>query len=306
MNQMIVASNAGEIMESVIVKGDLGKLSPEERSRYYVEVCKSVGLNPLTKPFEYITLNGKLTLYALRSATDQLRSIYKVSVVELVESERDGVAVVTAKVQNGEGRTDMAKGAVTITGLKGDALANAIMKCETKAKRRATLSICGLGFLDEMEIETIPQPARKSSAQAKRDNDWQTFQDDLLDVHSARQLETLHADYKANVYPKWKQDWINAAEEEFEKKLATFSEGDTLAETLTDSLAVETEKTRDTLIEQIQRMDDEDSLLLFREDPVYKDKLSSLPKPMQLAVRKAGATKMESLRMAAMSPMEAG
>ncbi len=27
------------------------------------------------------------------------------------------------------------------------------MKCETKAKRRATLSICGLGFLDETEIE---------------------------------------------------------------------------------------------------------------------------------------------------------
>jgi hypothetical protein len=31
------------------------------------------------------------------------------------------------------------------------------MKGETKAKRRATLSICGLGFLDETEIETIPR-----------------------------------------------------------------------------------------------------------------------------------------------------
>jgi len=30
------------------------------------------------------------------------------------------------------------------------------MKCETKAKRRATLSICGLGMLDESELETIP------------------------------------------------------------------------------------------------------------------------------------------------------
>ena len=44
------------------------------------------------------------------------------------------------------------------------ALANAIMKTETKAKRRATLSICGLGFLDESEIETIPRTARARNA----------------------------------------------------------------------------------------------------------------------------------------------
>jgi hypothetical protein len=33
------------------------------------------------------------------------------------------------------------------------------MKAETKAKRRVTLSICGLGLLDETEIETIPGAA---------------------------------------------------------------------------------------------------------------------------------------------------
>jgi hypothetical protein len=44
---------------------------------------------------------------------------------------------------------------VAIGTLRGDALANAIMKCETKAKRRLTLSLCGLGMLDESEIETV-------------------------------------------------------------------------------------------------------------------------------------------------------
>ena len=39
--------------------------------------------------------------------------------------------------------------------LNCDDLANAFMKAETKAKRRVTLSICGLGILDETEIETI-------------------------------------------------------------------------------------------------------------------------------------------------------
>jgi hypothetical protein len=31
-----------------------------------------------------------------------------------------------------------------------------VLKCVTKAKRRVTLSICGLGWLDETEVETIP------------------------------------------------------------------------------------------------------------------------------------------------------
>jgi hypothetical protein len=43
-----------------------------------------------------------------------------------------------------------------VGGLKGEALANAEMKAVTKAKRRLTLSICGLGWLDETEISTVP------------------------------------------------------------------------------------------------------------------------------------------------------
>lgn len=156
MNTAVATTqDRGAIMENVLIQGDLSKLTPEQRSSYYLKVCDSVGLNAMTKPFEYITLNGKLTLYAKRDATDQLRTVHNVSVDEMTESEREGVFIVTCKVHNGAGRTDVSKGAVNIAGLKGDALANAMMKAETKAKRRATLSICGLGLLDETEIETI-------------------------------------------------------------------------------------------------------------------------------------------------------
>lgn len=169
-------ASSGALMESVIIKGDLSKLTPEDRAAYYMTVCKSVGLNPLTKPFDYLTLNGKLVLYALRACTDQLRTIHGISVVEMTDAERDGVHVVTCKVANGEGRTDISKGAVTIKGLAGDALSNAIMKAETKAKRRATLSICGLGFLDETEVETIPA--------TRRENPHVTRPDDIADIPS--------------------------------------------------------------------------------------------------------------------------
>lgn len=149
----------GDIIEQVITKGELDKLTPQERTQYYVEVCRSVGLNPMTQPFSYIRLNGRLVLYAAKGCTDQLRTSRGVSVEDMSETERDGVFVVTCKVRDAQGRTDMAKGAVPIGGLKGEALANAIMKAETKAKRRATLSLCGLGMLDESELETIPAAA---------------------------------------------------------------------------------------------------------------------------------------------------
>lgn len=167
MSNALIPASAGEIMESVIVRGDLAKLQPEERARYYSTVCQSVGLNPLTKPFEYITLNGKLTLYARKDATDQLRSLRGVSVAIVSRERVDDVYVVTARATMPDGRVDESIGAVSLGGTKGEALANALMKAETKAKRRVTLSICGLGMLDETEVETIPAAAISTPAPAQ-------------------------------------------------------------------------------------------------------------------------------------------
>jgi hypothetical protein len=165
MNQIAPAptQKAYDIMEAVIARGDLAKLTPQERGKLYGRVCASVGLNPYTRPFEYILLNNKLTLYARKDCTDQLRAIHGISITDLSESEREGVFIVTAKVSNATGRTDVSKGAVSIAGLKGELLANAMMKAETKAKRRATLSICGLGFSDESEVGDIPGARRSRS-----------------------------------------------------------------------------------------------------------------------------------------------
>lgn len=143
-------------MERVLIGGDLSKLNTTERLSYYKAVCESVGLNPLTKPFDYITLSGRLTLYAKKDATDQLRELKGISVTALEREVAEGIYVVTTHVKNAAGRTDIATGAVQIDHLKGEAKANAMMKAETKSKRRATLSICGLGMLDETEVESMP------------------------------------------------------------------------------------------------------------------------------------------------------
>lgn len=144
-----------EAIEQALINGDLSKLSVENRIIYYNKMCEGLGLNPLTKPFNYIVLNGKLVLYATKDCTDQLRDLKNVSVTDL-QSKNDGdIYIVVAKGQNGKGRVDAATGAVDIKGLFGDRKANAIMKAETKAKRRLTLSLCGLGMVDESELETI-------------------------------------------------------------------------------------------------------------------------------------------------------
>jgi hypothetical protein len=145
-----------EILEQVLIGGDLSPLTEAQRLAYYRAVCQSLGLNPLSKPFEYLTLNGKLRLYALRDCADQLRRLHGISIY-ITNRERLGeIYLVTARAKDRTGREDESTGAVALGTLKGDALANALMKCETKAKRRVTLSLAGLGWLDETELETIP------------------------------------------------------------------------------------------------------------------------------------------------------
>ena len=143
------------ILEQVMLEGDLTKLSPDQRSAYYVQVCDSMKLNPLTKPFDYLKLNGKLILYANKNCAEQIRRTLGISLTLPEKKIEENVYIVTARAESGV-RTDEATGAVSLEHLKGEQRANAIMKAETKAKRRVTLSFAGLGMLDETEIETIP------------------------------------------------------------------------------------------------------------------------------------------------------
>jgi len=144
-----------DILESVIIQGDLSKLTPAQRVDYYNAVCKSLGLNPLTQPFNYLQLNGKLVLYANKTASDQLRKINEISIEKPDITFEDDWIIVTVAAHDGKGRTDSDVGVVGKKDMRGD-FGNALMKAVTKAKRRVTLSICGLGWSDETEVETIP------------------------------------------------------------------------------------------------------------------------------------------------------
>jgi hypothetical protein len=144
-------------IERALVDGDLSKMTSEERLVYYKRLCDSLGLNYLTKPLQYITLQGKLVLYATKGATDQIARNMGIS-IEIVGREHDtdlGIYTVYARAKDSSGRVYDSEGVVFIKGKQGDDLCNAILKCHTKARRRAVLGMGGLGVMDETELETV-------------------------------------------------------------------------------------------------------------------------------------------------------
>jgi hypothetical protein len=150
------------VLESVICEGNLARLQPADRVKWYKMRCESVGLDPRTQPFQYIVLNGKLTLYATKTATEQLCEKRHITTEIRGRERMDDLYIVTCRAQTHDGRFTDSIGAASINGLKAEALANALMKAETKAKRRAVLSLCGLGMLDENEVADIPGRAAMS------------------------------------------------------------------------------------------------------------------------------------------------
>lgn len=162
--QTIPETVAPEDIEQVLFYGNLETLTVAQRNSYLVKLCKHLGISPMTKPFDMLNLNGKLTVYANKGAAAQLQDSRKISVevtyaglLKLGEELNKDIYIVEVATKDVEGRTGCNVGAVSIKGLVGEALSNAIMKCHTKASRRAILQHTGLGFPDETEVGSIPQ-----------------------------------------------------------------------------------------------------------------------------------------------------
>lgn len=155
-NQKVSQEVSPAIVQSLILEGDISKMNPQQKVEYTTKLCQSLGLNVLTQPFQIIRFQGKEKLYATKDCTEQLRKVHGVSVTESTSEKLDDILIVRVKVSDKSLRTDVGTGVVVIKGLNPTDLANAYMKCETKAKRRATLSITGMGMLDESELDTMP------------------------------------------------------------------------------------------------------------------------------------------------------
>lgn len=144
------------ITSTLLLYGDMKRLKPEEKNEYYLYRCQLIGVDPASRPFDLLNLNGKEILYPNAGCAQQLTSIHGLSHRIVGKDKFDDAYVITTEITDKHGRTTQSMGAVNIGGLKNEALGNALMKCHTKSLRRGIFSHCGLGMLDETEIETIP------------------------------------------------------------------------------------------------------------------------------------------------------
>lgn len=177
-NQEITTEISPEIINSLILTGDMSKLTPAQQTSYYDAVCKSLEINPLTQPFAIIVLNGKKTLYATKGCTQQLCSSRKISTEVKNRQTQDSIYIVSARATMPDGRFTDDDGIVGIAGLKSNDLGNAMMKAVTKAKRRAVLALCGLGMPDETEVEDMSHNAVQQVADPNKSRVEQ-----IIDTH---------------------------------------------------------------------------------------------------------------------------
>lgn len=184
------------LAERLVTAGDLVSLTAVERVQYYMAMCDRCGLDPLSRPFDYIKTfektwdgsreitNEKLALYPNQIAAAQLRRIHRVSIKVVDRRSEEGLYMVTCQASTPDGRTIESMGVVPMVTKDGKPLApsgraNAIKKAETQAYRRATIAICGLDFsgvdedggevmkaeyfdppLDAIDLSTQPQKAQ--------------------------------------------------------------------------------------------------------------------------------------------------
>lgn len=159
---------SAEAMEQVLGHGNLESLTPTQMADYLVALCRSVGVNPLTRPFQIIKLNGRLVVYATKSCTEQLAGLHNISTRLDEGREVEGIWIVRCTASMPDGRSADAIGAVEIKGKTGMNRANAMMAAETKASRRAVLRLIGLGILDEVELTGLDtEPVAQAAPRRK-------------------------------------------------------------------------------------------------------------------------------------------
>jgi hypothetical protein len=170
------------VIDQAVMLGDMTQMTPAMRLEFYKAVCLSVGLNPLTQPFTVLKRqDGTTWLYANSSCTQQLASLHRVSFRD-VEREHvtllgDPLYVVRVTAVAPDGRAVPSQAVVSLTKkkrevaghwpsgdpkfrdvldkdaepvlipLRGESLANALMRADTKGFRRATLALVGLGWM---------------------------------------------------------------------------------------------------------------------------------------------------------------
>ena len=157
--------DGGALLEELLAQAhadgkDTRSLEPADRKAVLVGLARKLGLNPMSNAVMFLLTNGRETLYVTKQGTDQIAAAARlqretIKGPEVVTIEGRKLVFCQVRATHPDGRSEVSTATLALMDPVND-----LMKCETKAKRRATLSVCGLGLLAEDEIETIPGAQR--------------------------------------------------------------------------------------------------------------------------------------------------
>ena len=216
-------NNKSQELEKIILNSDLSSLSGEQRVNFYYQVCDQYGLDPFTRPFEFIKMNGKLVLYATKSCASALQELKSIS-VEIVKQEAfQDVWIVTvrgtrADEKAADGRVIAENVGITpIKGLSGDQLSNSIMKAVTKAQRRLILQMCGLGSTDETELQSIANVSPQPVVKVEVDEQGEIAAEEVIEpepspvaqrvINETREVNSDEEDWRLQTCEEHRIDW---------------------------------------------------------------------------------------------------
>ena len=146
------------VVERLVVMGDVSGLTPDQRVDYYKGLATAIGVDWVTRPFDYLEVDAgkgekKLVLYPNHGCAEQIRDSRHINTEIMSRQEIGDLYIVEVRVSTPDGRYEDVTGAVSIvseegewktsqngkryyqgTGkwnkLRGTDLANAIMKAE--------------------------------------------------------------------------------------------------------------------------------------------------------------------------------
>jgi hypothetical protein len=159
-NKLTTRNTTQAAIARVILNRDLRSLTEVERVQYNLALCRSLGLNPLTNPIDYLINEGKMTPYINSIGVAQLRAIHGISTkITNRTTDSQHMHYVSAIATDANGRNEEATAIVALIDkygkpLLGQRRADKMMTAETKAKRRATLALVGIPWADGGNIRS--------------------------------------------------------------------------------------------------------------------------------------------------------
>ena len=147
--------------------GNWAGTTEDQRVKACLELCGVLGIPTPLNPFRFITLNGKMVMYAPNEAA-QLIAASREASVDIVNKYRDketNIYVVEIQVST-QARRVQNFAAIYVGGLTGQKLADAMMKCCTKGIRRTIFGAFGLSIADDDDVAANSPPPAPLKIQA--------------------------------------------------------------------------------------------------------------------------------------------